>query len=469
MSAEPLKNIYSIGKSYRQIDDDILKPTETFPTRLWWIAFSISASLLLLLVVLVGYSFAKGLGVLGINTPVSWGLYIVNFVFWVGIGHAGTLISAILFLFRQRWRTSINRAAEAMTIFAVMVAAIFPLIHVGRPWFVFWIFPYPNERGPVWVNWRSPLLWDVFAISTYFTVSLIFWYMGLIPDFANMRDRAKKQVARAGDVLDTAVLKFKQGFLSILSIGWVGSAKTWHHYEKMVLVLAALATPLVLSVHTIVSYDFATSIIPGWHATIFPPYFVAGAVYSGFAMVLTLMIIMREVFQLKEYITITHLENMGLVILVTGMIVSFAYTVEFIMAYYSANHIEQYVFMNRLGGPYAWAFWTMFTCNVVSPHFMWFKKLRTNIVVLFIMSIVVNIGMWFERFVIVITSLHRDFLPSSWDLYIPTWVDWCIMAGSFGMFFTFFLLFVRTIPSIAIAEVKADEGNDAVKKAMGHH
>lgn len=466
MSADSMKNVYSIGKPYQQIDDDIMKPVEAFPTKLWWIAFGIAASALTMMVVLVGYSFVVGLGVLGINNPVGWGLYIVNFVFWVGIGHAGTLISAILYLFRQRWRTSINRAAEAMTIFAVMTAGIFPLIHVGRPWFVYWIFPYPNERGPLWVNWRSPLLWDVFAISTYFTVSLVFWYMGLVPDMANMRDRLKK--ATGVDKISSMLLNVKYRALAMLSLGWVGSAKTWHHYEKMVMLLSALATPLVLSVHTIVSFDFATSVIPGWHATIFPPYFVAGAIYSGFAMVLTLMIIMRSVFKMKEYITMKHLENMGMVILTTGMMVSFAYTVEFVMAAYSANDVEQYVFMNRMTGPYAWAFWTMFACNVVSPHFMWFKKLRTNVYVLFAISIVVNIGMWFERFVIVVTSLHRDYLPSSWDMFIPTWVDWSIMVGSFGLFFTFFLLFVRTLPSIAVAEVKADEANDELAKGMGH-
>ncbi|MCB1145794.1 MAG: polysulfide reductase NrfD [Leptospiraceae bacterium] len=463
MSLESVKNPFHIGKTFKQIDDDIMRPMETFPSKTWWIAFLIAASLLAMFAGILIYSFVKGLGIFGLNNPVGWGLYIVNFVFWVGIGHAGTLISAILFLFRQRWRTSINRAAEAMTIFAVMVAAIFPLIHVGRPWFVFWVFPYPNERGPLWVNWRSPLLWDVFAISTYFIISLQFWYMGLVPDFANMRDRQERFKARSkiGELL----LTVKKITLRVISLGWVGSAKTWHHYEKMVLILSALATPLVLSVHTIVSFDFATSIIPGWHATIFPPYFVAGAIYSGFAMVLTLMIIMRRTFKLEDYITMKHLENIGLVILVTGMMVSYAYTVEFVIAAYSANKVEQYVFMNRLAGPYAWAFWTMFACNVVSPHFMWFKKLRNNLTVLFIISIVVNIGMWFERFVIVVTSLHRDYLPSSWDMYVPTIYDWGMMLGSFGVFFTFFLLFVRTLPVIAIAEVKADEANDSLHAA----
>ncbi len=427
MATDSAKNVYSLGKPDSQIDDEILKPVESFPTKIWWVALAISGSLALLMFALIGYSFVVGLGVLGINNPVGWGLYIINFVFWIGIGHAGTLISAILYLFRQRWRTSINRAAEAMTIFAVMTAGLFPVIHVGRPWHIYWPIPYPNERGPLWVNFNSPLLWDVFAISTYFSISAAFWYMGLVPDLANMRDRAEKM--QSDNKIMQILLDVKKVALRILAIGWVGSAKTWTHYEKMVLMLAALATPLVLSVHTIVSFDFVTSVIPGWHATIFPPYFVDGAIYSGFAMVLTIMIISREVFNLKQYITMKHLENMGLVILVTGMIVSFAYTTEFIMAAYSAYDEEQYVFLNRLQGPYAWAFWTMFTCNVVSPHFMWFKKLRTNIKVLFIISIVVNIGMWFERFVIIVTSLHRDFLPSSWVLYIPTRVDWGVIAG----------------------------------------
>lgn len=456
-SANPNANSLALGKSYAEIDNDILKPLESFPTKTWWIAFLIAASALGMFGAVLIYSFVVGLGIFGLNNPAAWGFYIVNFVFWVGIGHAGTLISAILYLFRQKWRTSINRAAEAMTIFAVLTAAIFPLIHVGRPWLVYWIFPYPNERGPLWVNFRSPLLWDVFAVSTYFIISLIFWYMGLLPDFATMRDRLEpfKSKTKIGQLL----LDVKKIALRVVSLGWVGSAKTWHHYEKMVMLLSALATPLVLSVHTIVSFDFATSLIPGWHATIFPPYFVAGAIYSGFAMVLTLMIIMRSVFKMTDYITLKHLENMGIVILTTGMMVSFAYATEFIIAAYSANHTEQYVFLNRLNGPYAWAFWIMFTCNVVSPHFMWFKKLRTNVKVLFAISIVVNIGMWFERFVIVVTSLHRDYLPSSWDMYIPTWADYAMLVGSFGLFFTLFLLFVRTFPAIAVAEVKADEAN----------
>lgn len=460
------ENVYHIGKPFAAMDDDVMRPIEAFPTKLWWGAFGLSALAAAVGIATIVYSWFVGLGIFAINNPVGWGFFIVNFVFWVGIGHAGTLISAILFLFRQKWRTSINRAAEAMTIFAVIVAAIFPLIHIGRPWFVYWAFPYPNERGPLWANFRSPLLWDLFAISTYFSVSLIFWYMGLIPDFATLRDRFERY--KANSKLGAFLLQVKAVSYRVLALGWVGSAKTWHHYEKMVMILSALATPLVLSVHTIVSFDFATSVIPGWHATIFPPYFVAGAIYSGFAMVMTLMIITREVFKLKEYITIKHLENMAIVILVTGMMVSFAYTVEFVMAAYSASHIEQYAFINRLKGPFAWAFWIMFTCNVVSPHFMWFKSLRTNIKVLFVISIVVNIGMWFERFVIVIISLHRDYLPSSWDSYDPTWADYAVLVGSFGIFFTMFLMFIRTIPSIALAEIKADEANAELAKHGGH-
>ncbi len=459
-------NPYQLDKSYQEIQDDVLRPVESFPTKLWYIAISITGSLALAFFGLIGYSFATGLWILGINNPVGWGFYIVNFVFWIGIGHAGTLISAILYLFRQKWRTSINRAAEAMTIFAVLTAGVFPIIHVGRPWLIFWAIPYPNERGPLWVNFKSPLVWDPFAIATYLLISLLFWYMGLVPDLASMRDRISKM--KAIGTLSKILLKLKQTSIRVLSLGWVGSARTWTHYEKMVLMLAGLSTPLVVSVHTIVSFDFATSVIPGWHSTIFPPYFVTGAIYSGFAMVLTLLIITRHVFKLKQYITMKHLENMGIVILVTGMIVSFAYTTEFIIAAYSINEPEQYVFLNRLKGPYAWAFWTMFICNVVSPHFMWFKKLRTNIYVLFAVSIVVNIGMWFERFVIIITSLHRDFLPSSWDLFVPTWVDWSILAGSFGFFFTLYLIFVRVLPAIAFTEVKADQANEKLSKGMGH-
>jgi molybdopterin-containing oxidoreductase family membrane subunit len=380
-----------------------------------------------------------GVGVWGLNNPVGWGFAIVNFVFWVGIGHAGTLISAILFLFRQKWRTSINRFAEAMTIFAVICAGIFPGIHVGRIWVAYYLFPIPNSMA-MWPNFKSALLWDVFAVSTYFTVSLLFWYVGLIPDLATFRDRATTKVKR-----------FAYG---LFALGWNGSNRHWMNYEKAYLILAAIATPLVLSVHSIVSFDFATSNLPGWHTTIFPPYFVAGAVFSGFAMVLTLLIIARKIFKLEDLITIRHLENMNKFILATGTMVGYAYAMEFFMAWYSANQYEAFAFINRAFGPYAWAYWIMVSCNVISPQFFWFKKLRTNIPIMFVISIFVNIGMWFERFVITVTSLHRDFLPSSWDYYIPTWVDIMTFVGSFGLFFTLFLLFLKYLPIISISEVK---------------
>ncbi|MGD9486977.1 MAG: NrfD/PsrC family molybdoenzyme membrane anchor subunit [Calditrichaceae bacterium] len=434
------KPIIEGNKSLKQVTDDISKPLERKPTKLWWIAFISASSFLMLGIAAVSYQIKVGIGTWGLNKTVGWAFDITNFVFWVGIGHAGTLISAILFLFRQRWRTSINRSAEAMTLIAVMCAGIFPLIHMGRPWFFYWIAPYPNFRGPLWVNFRSPLLWDFFAISTYFTISAVFWYIGLIPDMATLRDRAKTKIRKA--------------VYTIMSFGWNGSMRAWHRYETTYLLLAALATPLVLSVHSIVSMDFATSVIPGWHTTIFPPYFVAGAVFSGFAMVLTLMIIARKVLNYEEYITIDHLEKMSKIIIVTGGIVAFAYGTEMFMAWYSVNEYERFVFINRAFGPYAWAYWTMVTCNVIIPQLFWFKRIRTSLVTLFIISIVINIGMWFERFVIIVTSLHRDFLPSSWAMYAPTSIEIATLLGSFGLFFTVFLLFARFLPFIAIGEVK---------------
>ncbi len=388
----------------------------------------------------VTYQIKFGIGTWGLNKTVGWAFDITNFVFWVGIGHAGTLISAILFLFRQRWRTSINRSAEAMTVFAVICAGLFPIIHMGRPWLFFWIAPYPNFRGPLWVNFRSPLLWDFFAISTYFTISLVFWYIGLIPDLATLRDRAKT--------------KIRKTIYRVTSLGWNGSVRTWNRYETVYILLAALATPLVLSVHSIVSMDFATSVIPGWHTTIFPPYFVAGAVFSGFAMVLTLMIIARKVLNYQEYITVDHIEKMCKVILATGGIVGLAYATEAFMAWYSVNEFERFVFINRALGPFAWAYWIMVSCNVIIPQLLWFKKIRRSIVFVFIMSIVINIGMWFERFVIIVTSLHRDFLPSSWAMYKPSIIEIATLLGSFGLFFSAFLLFARFVPFIAIGEVK---------------
>ncbi|RHX87208.1 NrfD/PsrC family molybdoenzyme membrane anchor subunit [Leptospira stimsonii] len=438
------------GKSVRDVTEDILRPVEAFPTSLWWKAFLLVLTITVIDLGIIGYLMWEGLYILGINNPVAWGFFIVNFVFWIGIGHAGTLISAVLYLFRQEWRTGINRAAEAMTIFAVLTAASNLIIHIGRPWVGFWLFPYPNERGPLWVNFRSPLIWDTFAVSTYLTISLVFWYIGLIPDIAAVRDRSKGEM--------------KRKIYDILSLGWVGSNKAWSHLEMVAMILAALSTPLVLSVHTIVSFDFAVSILPGWHTTIFPPYFVAGAIFSGFAMVVTLMVIAREVFNLKDYITMKHLENMNKVIMVTGLIVGLAYSTEFFMAWYSGNEYEGFTFVNRAFGPYGWAYFIMFSCNVFSPQVFWWKKLRTSIPVMFIISIVVNIGMWFERYVIVMTT-HADFLPSSWDMYIPTVYDFMMLIGTFGIFFTLFLLFCRIMPVIAIAEVKTVMPH----KDGGHH
>ena len=421
------------------ITEAVVRPVEQKPPRVWYAALGVSLSLVGLLLVSVGYLVWQGIGIWGLNVPVAWGWDITNFVFWVGIGHAGTLISAILFLFRQKWRTSINRAAEAMTIFAVICALMFPTIHVGRIWLLYWVFPLPNQMN-VWPNFRSPLLWDVFAVSIYGTVSVLFWFTGLIPDFATMRDRYKDRVRRM--------------IYGLFALGWRGSHRHWVHYEKAYLILAGLSTPLVLSVHTVVSFDFAVSHVPGWHTTIFPPYFVAGAIFSGFAMVLTLMILARSVFGLKHLITMRHLENMAKVILLTGSMVGYAYAIEFFISWYSGNPFERFTFINRAMGPYAWAYWIMVGCNVLSPQLFWFKKARTSIPLLFTLAIFVNIGMWFERFVIIVTSLSRDFLPSSWDYFSPTFWDVSTLLGSFGLFFTLFLLFVRYVPQVAMAEVK---------------
>jgi molybdopterin-containing oxidoreductase family membrane subunit len=430
------------NKTYGQVTDDVCKPLESFPTKLWLGAFGASLAVLTMGMGLIAYMIFSGTGMSGIRSPVGWGMMIITFVFWVGIGHAGTLISAILFLFKQKWRTAINRSAEAMTIFAVICAGIFPLIHTGRPWYsAYWLFPYPNQMGPLWVNFRSPLLWDVFAVSTYFTISLFFWYTGLVPDFATVRDRAKHWL--------------RKKVYGILSLGWRGSSRGWSHYEIAYLILAGISTPLVLSVHTIVSFDFAVSIVPGWHTTIFPPYFVAGAIFSGFAMVVTLLVIARVVFNLKEYITLSHLENMNKIILATGMLVGLAYATEFFIAWYSGVAYERFIFIQRALGPYAWSYWIMIGCNVLSPQFFWFKSCRRNIVLMFVLSIFVNIGMWFERFVIVVTSLATDFLPSSWNYFRLTWWDYGTILGSFGLFFTLFLLFCRFVPTIAMAEIKA--------------
>ncbi len=448
------------GKTYSDVNNDVAKPLETFPGKLWWALFGLSVAILGMLGAEVGQIIGRGMGILGLNVPVSWGTFIINFVFWVGIGHAGTLISAVLYIFRQEWRMAINRSAEAMTIFAVICAGLFPAIHVGRVWFVYWIFPYPNERGVLWPNTRSPLLWDVFAISTYFTISLLFWYIALIPDFASIRDRIKGT---------DAVQKMRKKAYTVLSFGWVGSARAWGHFEATAMILAGLAAPLVLSVHSVVSFDFATSVIPGWHTTIFPPYFVAGAIFSGFGMVLTLLIVMREMFNLTDYITVKHLENMAKVVTLTGSIVGLAYSTEFFIAWYGGNKFEAFTFINRAFGPLWWSYWIMISCNVISPQLFWIKALRTNPVFLWIVSIFVNIGMWFERYVIVMTSLHRDYLPSSWDIYIMTFHDFAILIGSFGLFFTLFFLFVRLFPTIAMAEVKSIIKSPDAAKGYGSH
>ncbi len=442
------------GKTWKDVTDDICRQVEGKPTTTWYIAMVIS-------VLLFGYgtyclyrTWWDGIGRWGLNKTVGWAWDITNFVWWVGIGHAGTLISAILLLFRQKWRTSINRAAEAMTIFAVFCAGSFILMHMGRTWLAYWALPLGNTFGSLWPNFNSPLVWDVFAISTYLTVSVVFWYIGLIPDLATIRDRAQNPISR-----------FVYG---MLSFGWNGGAKDWQRYEAVSLVLAGVSTPLVLSVHTIVSFDFATSLIPGWHTTIFPPYFVAGAIFSGFAMVLTLMLVTRVVFKLEDYITMAHIESMNKIIMLTGSIVGVAYITEFFIAWYSGVEYEQYAFINRATGPYWWAYWSMMTCNVISPQLFWFKAVRRSIAATFILSIIVNIGMWFERFVIIVTSLHRDYLPSSWAYFSPTMYDIGDYIFSFGLFFTFFFLFAKFLPVINMAEVKAVLKSSGEKSSEGY-
>ena len=421
------------------IDDDVMRPVEQ-PSWKWWILFVPASFLTAVFLFCFVYTFCFGIGTWGNNNPVGWGWAIVNFVFWIGIGHAGTLISAILYLLRQKWRNAISRFAEAMTLFAVVCALQFPLIHTGRPWLAwYWLLPLPNQNS-IWVNFRSPLLWDVFAVGTYGTVSLLFWYTGLIPDLASLRDRAKNAVSRA--------------IYGFMSLGWNGSARAWGHFEKGYLLFAGLSTPLVLSVHSVVSFDFATSVIPGWHTTIFPPYFVAGAVFSGFAMVATVIVLARWWFKLEHLITIKHMELMNKIIIVTSMIVGYAYLMELFIAWYSGAPYERFAFFNRVTGPYWWAYLAMMSCNVIFPQLLWFKKIRTSIILMYPIVIIVNIGMWFERFVIISTSLHRDFLPSSWDYFKPTAIDVGLFVGSIGLFFTLTLLFVRFLPTIATSELK---------------
>ena len=428
------------GKTYADVTEDICRHVEGKPTKEWKIAFGISLVVLVYGVACVLWTWWEGLGVWGLNKTVGWAWDITNFVWWVGIGHAGTLISAVLLLFRQKWRTSINRAAEAMTIFAVLCAASFIVMHMGRPWLAYWALPLPNTFGSLWVNFNSPLVWDVFAISTYFSVSCLFWYVGLVPDLATIRDRAKNKVS-----------KYIYG---ALSLGWNGSARAWSRYEYISLILAGLSTPLVLSVHTIVSMDFATSVIPGWHTTIFPPYFVAGAIFSGFAMVQNLMLVTRVVYKLEDYITLEHIESMNKIITLTGSIVGVAYLTEFFIAWYSGVEYESYAFVNRATGPYWWAYWAMMTCNVVSPQLFWSRSIRRSVKWTFFISVIVNIGMWFERFVIIVTSLHRDYIPSSWAMFSPTMFDIGDYIFSFGFFFTCFFLFSKFLPVINMAELK---------------
>ena len=441
------------GLNFHDVTERVASVTEVKTPTAWYIAFAFALMGLGIFGVTILWLIWAGTGIWGLQQPVGWGWAIVNFVWWVGIGHAGTLISAILFLFRQKWRTSINRFAEAMTIFAVACALTFPGIHVGRIWMAYYMFPLPNQMG-MWPNFRSPLLWDVFAVGTYGTVSILFWYVGLIPDIATLRDRT--------------TTKAKALVYGILSLGWRGSMRHWVNYEKAYLILAGISTPLVLSVHTIVSFDFAVSVIPGWHTTIFPPYFVAGAIFSGFAMVVTLMVVARQVFGLKDLVTINHLERMNKIILLTGTLVGYAYGMEFFIAWYSGNEYEAFAFVNRAFGPYAWAYWIMISCNVISPQFFWFRKMRRSIPVMFALSIFVNIGMWFERFVITM-STHRDFLPSSWGYYMPSIWDILTYVGSFGLFFTLFLLFLRFLPAIAIAEVKGVMPEADPHFGHGHH
>ncbi|WP_029214575.1 NrfD/PsrC family molybdoenzyme membrane anchor subunit [Kallotenue papyrolyticum] len=428
------------GHTYASVTDHIASIVLTRRTPLFWlVGFALSFAVMMVFLFSVLYLFTRGIGVWGINVPVSWGFDIINFVWWIGIGHAGTLISAILLLLRQEWRTSINRFAEAMTLFAVAQAGMYPILHLGRPWLFYWLFPYPNTMG-IWPQFRSPLVWDVFAVSTYATVSLLFWYVGLIPDLATLRDRARNRFARV--------------IYGILSMGWRGSARHWHRYHTAYLLLAGLATPLVASVHTIVSFDFAVSQLPGWHTTIFPPYFVAGAIFSGFAMVMTLAIPLRKVYNLEGFITMRHLDNMAKVMLATGLIVGYGYLMEAFVAWYSANTYEQYMYLNRLFGPYAWSYWALIVCNILVTQLLWFRRIRANIPALFVISIIVNIGMWLERFVIIVTSLHRAQVPASWGMYYPTIWDISTFAGTIGFFLALLFLFIRVLPMISIFEMR---------------
>jgi Ni/Fe-hydrogenase subunit HybB-like protein len=428
------------GETYASVTDTIgsIALGRKHP-RAWWFGFGIAFALLMVFLYAVTYLLVRGVGIWGVNIPVAWGFAIVNFVWWIGIGHAGTFISAILLLLLQKWRTSINRLTEAMTLFAVACAGTFPLLHLGRPWIFYWLLPYPDTMG-LWPQFRSPLVWDVFAVSTYFTVSLIFWYIGLIPDLATLRDKA--------------TTRGRQVIYGTLALGWRGSALHWQRHQSAYLLLAGLATPLVLSVHSVVSFDFSVAIVPGWHSTIFPPYFVAGAIYSGFAMVLNIIIPIRRLYHLESLVTKRHLNNMANVMLATGLMVAYGYLMEAFMSWYSGEIYERYMMMNRAFGPYGWAFWALMLTNVVIPQALWSKKIRRNELLLFLVAFSVNVGMWLERFVIVVTSLHRDFVPSSWGTYWPTFWDWATFLGTIGLFFTLLLLFIRFLPIISISEVR---------------
>jgi Ni/Fe-hydrogenase subunit HybB-like protein len=429
------------GHTFASVTDKIASLVLSKKTPLgWFVGFGIAFAVMNVLLLSLAYLLLKGTGIWGVNIPIGWGFAIINFVWWIGIGHAGTLISAILLLLRQQWRTSINRFAEAMTLFAVACAGLFPIVHMGRPWIgAYWLMPYPNTMN-VWPNFKSPLIWDVFAVSTYAAVSALFWFVGLIPDLATLRDRAENRAVKI--------------VYGMLAMGWRGSARHWANYETAYLILAGLSTPLVVSVHTVVSFDFAIAQVPGWHATIFPPYFVAGAIYAGFAMVLTLAIPLRKFYGLEDFITMKHLENMGKVLLATGLIVAYGYMTEAFMAWYSGNPFERYMYWNRVTGHYWWAYWALLLCNLATPQLMWFKRFRTSVGWLFLVAMVVNVGMWLERFVIVVTSLHRDFLPSSWGIYTPTFWDWATFVGTLGLFLTLFFLFIRFLPAISIFEMR---------------
>lgn len=432
--------ILAPGYTFGSVTDKISAIVLTGRTpRGWFIGFGIAFALVMVMLYAITRLVFVGIGIWGVNIPVGWGFAIINFVWWIGIGHAGTLISAILLLLRQEWRTSINRFAEAMTLFAVACAGIFPMLHVGRPWLVYWLFPYPNTMA-LWPQFRSPLLWDVFAVSTYASVSFLFWYVGLIPDFATLRDRARGRLRR--------------GIYGILAMGWRGSAIHWHRYQIAYLLLAGLATPLVISVHTVVSFDFAVSIVPGWHTTVFPPYFVAGAIYAGFAMVLTLAIPLRAIYHLEDFITLRHLQNMAMIVLATGLIVAYGYMIETFMAWYGGNAAEWYMIHNRMTGPYAPMYWSLMLCNVLAPQMLWLGRVRRSPLALFVVAMFVNVGMWLERYVIVVTSLHRDFLPSSWGMYAGTVWDWALYVGTIGLFFALLFLFLRFLPMISIFEMR---------------